>query len=356
MKAVQPDSQPPAFLLSSPKKPELTQRKFNRQVYFGWQGYALLSDLRGWEDNPRLDVAVDKFKEKVNEVATLAGEVASFKSAHATEADRPIVANLNTNQETLDKALKAFEPNIAKLSALSAAVSTVQPVPPKAVFNGAIKDTKIDPKDYQTQTWTLDYTNKLLPVAKRVSSDTLKSESAAYLGSLADASTKVSIVTITIQFQSPSRIEVSTGLMVPLAPYHSYAKASVAANGVVTDNVVQETKTYALVPMVLINILAKEWVANTQRSAIFVTGGVGVNTATTTVEFGAGLTYSYRSIAISGLIDIGRDTQLAGGFKVGQSLGPTNAAANPLTSTYWTVKPAVALSVRIPLGGSSSSK
>jgi hypothetical protein len=303
-----------------------------------------------------LQIPVDKFKEKVNEVATLAGEVAAFKSAHATEADRPIVANLNTNQETLDKALKAFEPNIAKLSALSAAVSTVQPVPPKAVFNGAIKDTKIDPKDYQTQTWTLDYTNKLLPVAKRVSSDTLKSESAAYLGSLADASTKVSIVTITIQFQSPSRIEVSTGLMVPLAPYHSYAKASVAANGVVTDNVVQETKTYALVPMVLINILAKEWVANTQRSAIFVTGGVGVNTATTTVEFGAGLTYSYRSIAISGLIDIGRDTQLAGGFKVGQSLGPTNAAANPLTSTYWTVKPAVALSVRIPLGGSSSSK
>jgi hypothetical protein len=313
-------------------------------------------NTKAWQDKvvEELQPPIDQFNEKSKEIDTLAGEVAEFKSTHKTPADVAVAANLDKNQETLNTALKTFAGNIAKLSALKEAVSAIKPVSADDTFSATIRDTRSDLKNYQVQAWTLDYTNKLLPVAKRISAETLKSPSAAYLGTLADTPVKLPIVIITVQFQSPSHVEVSTGLMVPLMPYHSYVKASVATNGVVSDNVVQETKTYAVVPMVFINILAKEWIARTQRSAFFFTGGVGYNPFTTAVEFGAGLTYSYRSIALSGLVDIGRDTKLGGGFTVGESLGPTNAAANPITSTYWAVKPAVAVSVRIPLGGSGS--
>lgn len=220
-----------------------------------------------------------------------------------------------------------------------------------------MKDFHTDDRSYyRLEVWTVDYSNRLAIAAKQVVANSVQVGDAAKLATLADTPTKVPLVAITVQFQSPSRVEVSSGLMVPLTAYRSYSKASQASGGTVTDNVVQETKTFTVVPMAFVSVLQKEWITKKQRSAILYTGGVGYNPATSAVEFGAGLTYSYRSIAFSGLVDLGRDTKLGGGFTVGQSLGNTSAAASPITSTYWTVKPALALSVRIPLGGGGAGK
>ena len=291
----------------------------------------------------------EKFDAKMK---LLASEVAKFKKTHTCPQDASDVAILDKNQTSLNSAYDGFTSLLAKLAALELAVNAIPNSSDGIVGNAVIKDLTPSEKNYQTQTWAVNYTNKLTATAKRVAADTLKSENAALLSGLADASTKVPLVTITVQFQSPSRFEVSTGLMVPFTPYHSYTKAAVAKNGVVTDNVVQESKTYTVVPIVFVNVLGQEWITRQQRSAWFLTGGVGYNPVTNTVEFGTGFTYSYRSLAISFLADIGRDTKLGGGFTVGQSLGTGNAT-NPITSTYWAVKPAAAISVRIPLGGSS---
>jgi hypothetical protein len=303
---------------------------------------------------PPTDADITKMNvEKIN----LDGDVDALKTAAQTAEDKSMVAILLLNQATLKADIDTITSVSARLSALAVGIENapLAPLSQGIVGNYTITDKTPDDKNYQSHIWAVQYTNSLQPLAKRIAADTLKSDGVAILGSIADASPKQPIMQITVQFQSPSRVEVSAGLMVPFAPYHSYTKASVATNGVVSDNVVQDTKTYTVVPMALINILAKEWIAsNKQRSGFFFTGGVGVNPATTAVEFGAGLTYSYRSLAISALADIGRDTKLGGGFTVGQSLGATSAAATPITSTYWTVKPSIALSVRIPLGGSSS--
>ncbi len=289
--------------------------------------------------------AVDFANKFDEQIKRLACEIEDFKKA-VNEA-----AVMDKNQASLKT---AFEP-LARLEALAKAVSALPDQGIGIPENAVIQDLTPTEKNYETQTWAINYTNKLMPTAKRVAAETFKSENVALLSGLADASPKAPLVILTVQFQSPSRFEVSTGLIVPLTPYHSYAKAAVAKNGVVTDNVVQETKTYTVVPTVFINYLLGERIAKQQRSALFATGGVGYNPTSTSVEFGAGLTYSYRSLAFSFVADIGRDTKLTGGFTVGQSLGTGNAA-NPPTSTYWSVKPAFAISVRIPLGGSSSSK
>ena len=194
----------------------------------------------------------------------------------------------------------------------------------------------------------MNYSNKLLPIAKMVAADTLKPEDIFYFSGIADAPSKQPIITLTVQFQSTSRVELSTGLMVPFTPYHSYAKGSDASG----NAIVQETTTYVVVPMAFVNYRVAEWPTRKQASAFFFTGGVGVNSSTKAVEFGAGATYSYRSFAVSMLFDIGRDTQLGGGLTPGGSLGKYSA---PPTTTTWGVKPAAAVSIRIPLGGGSST-
>jgi hypothetical protein len=305
----------------------------------------------------QLQVAASSAKQKEFgfNLEMLASELADFKKTHTDPKSVSKAGVMDKNQASLNTAYDNFRNSLTKLDALQTAVKAIPDSGSDIAGNALIQDITPGDKNYETQTWVVNYTNKLMPTAKRVVAESLKSENAVLLSGLADPSPKTPLVTITVQFQSPSRFEVSTGLMVPLTPYHSYGKAAVAKNGVVTDNIVQETKTYTVVPAVFVNYLLGEWIPNKQRSAVFASGGVGYNPTSSSVEFGAGMTYSYRSIAVSFVADIGRDTKLTGGFTVGQSLGTGNAA-NPPTSTYWSVKPSFAVSVRIPLGGSSTSK
>ncbi|WP_125486151.1 hypothetical protein [Edaphobacter aggregans] len=270
----------------------------------------------------------------------------------ALPADQTFTAVLKQNQTILTNAIQARLQLGVRFQTLLDALDVI---PDKGVAlksDTAIRDSDTKDKNYQSQVWGLNYLNKLTPVAKRVSTTTPAADP-GLLGTLAETPVKQPIISVTVQFQSPQRLEVSSGLMVPTSPYHTYTKASVATNGIVTDNIVQENLTYTVVPVVSVNFLiGRELIARKQRVATFATVAVGYNPATSAVEFGTGLAFSWRSIVLSGLADVGRDMQLAGGFKIGESLGLTNAAT-PLTTTRWGIRPAVALSVRIPLGGAS---
>jgi len=280
--------------------------------------------------------------------AKLAVNIATLKDAARTTDEKSDVDKLVKNQSVLDDNIKLLDGATAKIDALAEGLNSIVIAPNGIDGNFVITDTAPNDKNYQLEAWVLNYSNKLLPTAKRVAADTLKPEDEFYFGGIANAPDKQSIVTLTVQFQSTSRIELSTGLMVPFTPYHSYAKGSDASG----NAIVQETTTYVVVPMAFVNYRVAEWPTRKQASAFFFTGGVGVNTSTKAVEFGAGATYSYRSFAVSMLLDIGRDTQLSGGLTPGGSLGKYSA---PPTTATWGVKPAAAVSIRIPLGGGSST-
>ena len=198
-------------------------------------------------------------------------------------------------------------------------------------------------------TWTLNFVNTLSPAAKRVYTPSYKPGAAS--DAILTPPAKQAVVAITAQYQAPAHIEFSTGIMVPLRPFHSYSTVAIAAGGTITGNVVQQTLTYTVVPLALVNFSLVQGVPGKQPLGLFATIGTGYNPATTSVEFGVGPTFSFRSIELSALADIGRDTQLSGGFTVGQTFA-ASTAPKPLTVTGWFVKPAVALSVRIPIGGS----
>jgi phage gp37-like protein len=308
------------------------------------------TDTGKWQTDrvKNLTAAAVPLQKIKDEQTNLAADIETLKEAATTPAQLETVRKLTDNQKVLDAKVSPIADALAKINALAVGIGAVSLAETGIIGNSFITDTTPGDKNYQSQTWSLDYSNKLLPLAKRVAADPLKSQNAAYVGSLADASDKQSILTLTVQFQSTSRIELSTGLMVPFTPYHSYAKGSDDMG----NATVQATTTYAVVPIALINYRVIEWITKQQPSAFFLTGGVGVNSVTTQVEFGAGLTYSYRSLAFSLLADIGRDTNLGGSLTPGGSLGLYTVVP---TTTSWVVKPAAALSVRIPLGGGASA-
>jgi len=279
-------------------------------------------------------------------VADLGTEIKTLRTATASE-----LADLNLNQIVLMNALSQRKDLGIRLAQLLAAVKLISNTAPPTKSFPVIDEFPSKDKTYQAQVWVLNYANTLAPAVKKVSAQSATTD-ASPLASPSDASAKQALASLTVQFQSSPRVEVSTGLMVPLTPYHSYSVAAVAMNGTVTNNVVQETKTFTVVPMVSVNILAKEYVGKQQRIAWFGSVAVGYNPATSSVEFGVGPSFSWRSMVFSAFADIGRDTQLAGGFTVGQIL-PVSNPPKPLTATVWTVKPAAVISIRIPLGGAS---
>lgn len=260
------------------------------------------------------------------------------------------LATLHKNEAALQAAADAFDQLQLKLSALLVAVDKVPDPQPSATF--FITDLQSTDKNNQVEVFSINDINKLAPAAKRVAADKYIDDDAALLGSLADVPVKQSVLIITAQYQSSPRFEISSGVLVPFTPYHSYTAAQTES---ASAPVVQETKTYTVVPVASFNILlGRELVAKRQRVAFFLTGAVGYTPATSSVAFAVGPSFSWRSIVLSPLADIGRDAQLAGGFVVGQPLGAsTTPATAPLTSNVWAVKPAIGLSVRIPLGGAT---
>jgi hypothetical protein len=292
---------------------------------------SLLWDAEGFTD--RIDVLE-------NRIDSLPPDATNFNG----------FAVLKDNQNTLKGAVGALAQLAAKLSALKDEADKIPDHLDHALFH--IIDAHPDDKNYQTEASDLNYTNRLADVAKRVSGASYTDPQAALLAGLGDAPAKKAIVIITVQYQSSNRYEISSGVLVPVTPYHSYTAAQ---SFTASAPVVQETKTFTVVPDVSVNfLLGHELVLHHQRLAFFLTGAVGYTPATSSVAFGVGPSFSWRSIVLSPLADVGRDAKLGPGFTVNQPHGTSATPASaPLTTNVWDVKPAIGLSIRIPLGGSS---
>jgi hypothetical protein len=262
-----------------------------------------------------------------------------------TASDRDF-ALVNGNQKSLAGELDAVTQTNQKFQALLDASQRIPDSTSPSTFY--IRDVQPHDKDIEIQAWSLDYVNQLGRVGKQVSGDKFVDDDSAALSGIADQDNKQSIATVNVQYQRDSRLEISTGLLVPATPYHSYT--AVQAQGA-SSPTIQENDTYTLVPAAFFNVLlGKELVAAKQRVAWLASGAVGYTPATSSVALAPGLCFSWRSIVVGAHADIGRDVKLAGNWTVGESLGSVSA---PETTNVWDVKPAFSLSVRIPLGGGS---
>jgi len=274
-----------------------------------------------------------------------------------TDATPSDIENLNANQKVLKDTLTSLTTARSKLQKLKVVIDAL-PTQSNDSNNMKIIDLHarrdgsgkliVDDSNSLNEQWTLSFVNTLLPAVVAALSDPTD----PFISSVADLKAtppqKTDLMTITALYQTPPHIEFSAGVLVPVRPFHSYASAAQASGGSVTDYIVQETLTYTVIPAAEMNFVIHDWKVRGQSTGFFGTVAVGYNSTSSAVEFGVGPSFSWKSMLINGLADFGRDTELAGGFRVGQSLG-TSGSAKPLTSTVWKVKPAVGFSVRIPL-------
>jgi len=253
--------------------------------------------------------------------------------------------------DKLDALAKALDKLAADVDALAKKKEDDKNANKKPEPDFTISDPQPHDRNYQIVTSILNYTNRLAPVAKRVGGEKFLGDDATLLSTLGDAPAKQPILTLSVQYMDSPRFEISAGFLVPFTPYHSY---SAAQTETASAPVVRESLTYTVVPAAMINFLiGREWIMARQRAALLGTFAVGYTPATSSVALAFGPSFSWKSVVISPLADLGRDVQLAGGFTVGGPLGSsTTPATAPLTKTVWDMKPAIGMSIRIPLGGS----
>lgn len=276
--------------------------------------------------------AVGKIKQRQANLDALATPPAGAPAAWGTSAP----ASITPPSPKTDQALIAAINNLQ--------LQSFKPTEKKQT----IIDLSPSDKNITAETWSLDYVNNLQSAIKSATATTPSDASSV----LTAAPSITAIASVNVTYQRPPRLEIATGVMAPFRSYHSYSAAEAASGGTVTGTVVQESNTYTVIPMAMTNIVLGQGLVKSQPLAGFFSIGVGYNPATSSIEFGAGPSISYRSIIVSPLADIGQDTHLVDGFKVGQSLPSTNT--KPLTTNYWFGRPAIGLSVRIPLGGGQS--
>jgi len=227
---------------------------------------------------------------------------------------------------------------------------------------------KKEEKNYETQTWDINVGNKLAWIAGQIKADKFGDQITGLMGNLANAPTNQTVVEFKIEFLNEPRLEISSGLLVPVRPYHSFSEATPYSSATSTSGscaagttiapsaptncpIVQQSLTLAVVPNVSFNIPIHEFILGQQPAAWFFTIAPGYNSATTSATIGGGISFSYRSMVFSFLPLADRDTQLTGGFQVNQSAG---TATSPTTANYWRFNGSVGISLRIPLGGGGS--
>ena len=132
-------------------------------------------------------------------------------SMDSTMASADDIAILRKNQDSLSATLGGLKQYLSRLKALQDEVGTI----PDTVQPGSLTIADLQPADhnYQTEVWSLNYTNKLAPLVKRVSADKFTDEDSALLAGLGDAPSKQPMVAITVQYQSSPRFEYPAGCL-----------------------------------------------------------------------------------------------------------------------------------------------
>jgi hypothetical protein len=269
---------------------------------------------------------------------------------------------LTANQTSLTSTVTGIKAALAKLALVKKVIDDpfIAPLTTPTIKTitdlKARKDSKsnklvLDDRNDLNEQWTLNFVNTFAPKILAALSDPTDPFSSSVADLKATPPAKNALLTITALYQTPPHLEVAAGLMIPMRPFHSYASSGVSSSGAITNYVVQETRTYTVVPVAEFNIVLHDFLSHGSRAAFFATIATGYNPTSSAVEFGVGPSFGWKSMLFSGLVDFGRDTELSGGFSVGQSLGASGSSIKPTTSIVWKAKPAAGISVRIPLPG-----
>jgi hypothetical protein len=280
-------------------------------------------------------------------------EAADRKSADVRE-----LATIGAQEKKLEAAVSSLTTLKQKMNALRTKVDALTPDADPVTLS--IPDDAANDKNDVLETWDLNAENKLAKIAALVKADKIPDAASAEENTLTDKAAKSTVIEFNIDFVNQPHFEISTGLLVPFKPYHTYtvglSQASATAPPGATPNcppndcpVVLQTLTNAVVPDVSVNILPfGEGVVRQQRMAFMLSAAAGYNTANTSAAFGFGPSIAWRMIVISPLAVLSRDQQLAGGYVLGQSAG---TATTPMTTNVWKFNPSIGISLRIPLGG-----
>jgi hypothetical protein len=170
-----------------------------------------------------------------------------------------------------------------------------------------------------------------------------------------DPTKKKSLASIPINFaDSPSkpsalRWEASAGTFFSSLPVRSFSVAPVFTSGAITNNIIAQNLLHpTVVPFGAANYRISNDLGWTRwKSAVYLTGAVGVNPNTVSADFASGLSISWRSLMFSPLWHYGHDVRLAQGLYVGESLG-ASFKGSLATQTYWKSSFAFGVSIRVP--------
>lgn len=176
-----------------------------------------------------------------------------------------------------------------------------------------------------------------------------------------DQSKKKSLVSLNLTFadmpmalstkslSSGLRWETSAGVFFSTLAIRSFSPAPVFTNTVVTDNLVSTNVLHpTVVPFAAANYrITNDLGWSRWKSAVYLTGVIGVNPNTVSADFGAGPSISWRALMFSFLWHYGHEVKLTQGLQVGQSLGP-NFNGSLSTQSSWKSSFALGISVRVP--------
>lgn len=151
--------------------------------------------------------------------------------------------------------------------------------------------------------------------------------------------------------------EISTGAIFSSLPSRKFDNAQIIQDGKPQldsagkiNTRVTETQTKPMiVPIVLVHYRLAEGVPSrlSQRFAVLLTGGIGVNPYSTTADLVGGATFAYRGLMISALAHRTRDLRLTNGLTVGAELG----SAPPTLSSerFWSTTFALGITYRVAI-------
>jgi hypothetical protein len=164
------------------------------------------------------------------------------------------------------------------------------------------------------------------------------------------ASLKKLLVSVTVNY-ADTRIETSAGVLLSALPSRSFAASSTYTGTppTVSQITAKETDTRPLiVPFAALNVLLRDWICGVRRCGFYATGLAGVNPNTTTADFGAGFSFSWRTLMVSPVAHFAHDVGLTNGITVNEPLGTSFSGSLP-TKQFWTTSWGIGLSYRIPL-------
>ena len=168
---------------------------------------------------------------------------------------------------------------------------------------------------------------------------------------LSKASTHIATVTAT---WGTTRWELSTGPLFSWMQVRTFQNSPrfvdgapvLADDGKVNTFITESTARPTVVPFVLGHYRLGEVGVGAHRIAGLVSGGLGVNPHSKSVDFAGGVSVAYRLLVVSYLGHRGRDLRLLGGLQPDDSLGSSPPAL--ATERFWRTRKSVAISVRIP--------